>query len=111
MFVLPDEEGPGAILGTRSSKSLLVGSTFLPVPPLPPDTRAALCSGRLVDADGDVDLAGIRPGHGAPSARSPTSGIEGLLVAHHGESHPVGALSQRAPDHALCLPRASMSLA
>jgi hypothetical protein len=52
MFVLPDEEGPGAILETRSSKSLLVGSTFLPVPSLPQDARAALCSGRLIDADG-----------------------------------------------------------
>jgi hypothetical protein len=69
MFVVPDEEGPGALLESRSSRSLIVGSTFVPTPPLPPDARAALCSGRLNLRTGDVDLAGIRPGHGAPSAR------------------------------------------
>jgi len=48
MFVLPDEEGPGAILETRSPKSLLVGSASFPDPPLPPERAccALFCQAR-----------------------------------------------------------------
>lgn len=104
MFVLPDEEGPGAILATRSSKSLIVRSTFLPAPPLPPDARAALWSGRLIGADGRR-RCGRDPSRTWRPVRtfSPPSRIEGLLIAHHGECHSVGALSQRAPDDAFVL--------
>ena len=34
---------------------------------------------------------------------SPASGIERLLVAHHGEGEPVGSLAESAPDHAFVL--------
>lgn len=104
MLVLPDEEGPGVLLATRSSRSLLVGSTSVPVPPLPPDARAALSSGRLIDADGRR-RSGRDPSRTWRPVRtsSPASGIERLLVAHHGEGHSVGALSERTPDHASML--------
>lgn len=68
-FVLPDEEGPGRHANYEvSQKSLLADSTFLPVPPPPPDARAALFLAGSKLRTGDVGLVGIRPGHGAPSA-------------------------------------------
>src|SRR5918996_2461280 len=94
MFVLPDEEGPGAILETRSSKSLLVGSTLLPAPSLPQMRALRFVLAGSSMRTGDVDLAGIRPGHGAPSARF-TSEWDRRLAGRASWRRPAGWLVVR----------------
>lgn len=67
-------------------------------------SRALHFSGRLEGADGRR-RSGRDPSRPWRPVRaySPASGIEGLLVTHHGEGETVGPLPERAADHARVL--------